>query len=114
MGVFALDEAQKAGLTVTVMVAAAGMFDRVLPPAHEVAGRPATASNIATVRAGCMRTAPLVLSLGVGVSLMTKSWAPFLGVAGMVAWMCWQYDDAAKHHEPPPATVGGTVRGRFS
>lgn len=104
-----------AGLTITAMAAAADMFGRALPSPFELAERPVSDANTARVRQQCARCTPLVAAIGVGASLLARSWWPVLGVAAVAAWMCWQYDDAARRDDGQVLAVAPAAgRSRYA
>ncbi len=89
------DRSAVLGVSLTASMAAASMFDRVLPPPHEVRDRPASAAATAQIRAQCARTAALVVGMGIGVSTLVRSAWPVAGVIGIVSWMWLEYEAAA-------------------
>jgi hypothetical protein len=106
-----VDRGAVAGLTITATMAAMDMFGKVLPAPHSVADKPATRANVEQVRTQCVRVAPMALGVGVGASLLAKSPWPIAGVVIAMAWMWWQYENAA-HAEGAPASVAPAAAPR--
>lgn len=92
------DRATALGLTLTAIGTTAAMVDRVLPPMHEVRNDQPSPESTARIRSEFLRTAGVVLAIGGGVSMLTRSLVPLLGVAGTSAWLWWEYERAARHN----------------
>ncbi len=110
-----MDDETTLGLTVAVIGAAASMFGRALPPIHEVRERPPTGEMVRAVRTQCARSGAVVLTLGAGVSIVTRSWYPILGVAGVCVWLWFEYETAAQAGAgSAPAAPAPAPRGRYT
>ncbi len=99
-----MDNAAVVGVTVATAGLAAGMVGRVLPPMHEIRGT-APELAVAPVREQLGRTGAVVLILGIGASILSRSVWPVVGVVAVCGWLVFEYDTAAR--TGVPAAGGG-------
>jgi hypothetical protein len=89
------DRATALGLTLTAIGTTAAMVDRVLPPMHEVRNERPSPETTAQIRSEFARTAAVVVTIGAGVSSLTRSLVPLAGVLATAGWLWWEYERAA-------------------
>jgi hypothetical protein len=89
------DTATTLGLTLTAVGTSAAMMDRVLPPMHEIRAQSPSPAATAQIRGECLRAGAVALTIGAGISALTRSLLPLGGVAATIGWLWWEYQRAA-------------------
>lgn len=90
-----MERSAQIGMALTAFGVSASMFDRVLPKIEDVRNEAVDSREGASLRRRLMRTTGVMLAIGGGVSLLTKSPWPVVGVAGAAVWLVGEYQMAA-------------------
>lgn len=90
-----MDRASQIGMALTAFGVSASMFDRVLPPINEVRKETCDRHDVQDIRKRVGRTTGVMLAVGGGISLLTRSPWPVVGVIGAAIWLVGEYEAAA-------------------
>lgn len=93
-------------LTMATMGLAAQLWAGALPERSTVAGWPADAPHRDTVLSQCLSSGGASIAVGIGASLVARSWWPLAGVAVIVAYMSGAFLFAASRDSGIPDTAG--------
>lgn len=91
--------AEAIGLTILTIAEVPNMFSGLLPSLFTIGhfSTDESAEAIRWIRRGEVNALGLSLALGLGASLVSKSWLPFVGCVGMSAFLMYHYEYALRH-----------------
>lgn len=91
--------AEAIGLTILTIAEVPNFFSGLLPSLFTIGHFSTDESDEACywIRRGEINALGLSLALGVGASMISKSWFPFIGCVGMSAFLMYHYEHALRH-----------------